>query len=272
MFHYYWLVPIGFAVGAYGTLIGAGGGFVLMPILVILFPRESPILLASISLAVVFFNALSGSIAYARMKRIDYRAGWLFALATVPGAIAGALVTPLVSRKVFDLILGVLMACGGTFLALFPQGVASPAHAAVQGRVRHVVTDCEGVRHEFTFNPVLGTILSVFVGFISSFLGIGGGIIHVPILANVLFFPVHVATATSHFVLAIMAFAGTIVHIAEGAFSHGLRRTVALSVGVLGGAQVGALLSTRLKGVWIIRGLALALVVAGVRVVLWAIP
>jgi hypothetical protein len=265
-------VPIGFVVGAYGTLIGAGGGFVLMPILLILFPKESPVLLASISLAVVFANALSGSIAYARMKRVDYRAGLLFAAATIPGAIVGALVTPLVSRKVFDLILGVLMACGGTFLAIFPHGVRVKEHAVAQGRVHHVVTDREGTRHEFSFNPVLGTVLSLFVGFISSFLGIGGGIIHVPILANVLFFPVHVATATSHFVLAIMALVGTIVHIAEGAFNRGVGRTLALSIGVLGGAQVGAFLSNRLKGVWIIRGLALALVVAGVRVVLSAIP
>ncbi len=272
MLNYYWLVPIGFAVGAYGTLIGAGGGFVLMPILVILFPQESPVLLASISLAVVFFNALSGSIAYARMKRVDYRAGLLFAAATVPGAIAGALVTPLVSRRVFDLILGALMVCGGTFLAVFPRGVRrADVVATAQGRVHHVVTDAEGVTHEYSFNAVLGTVLSVFVGFISSFLGIGGGIIHVPILANVLFFPVHIATATSHFVLSIMALVGTIVHIAEGAFSHGLRRTLALSVGVLAGAQLGAFLSNRLKAVWIIRGLALALVVAGGRVLLGAL-
>jgi uncharacterized membrane protein YfcA len=142
--NYFWLVPIGFAVGAYGTLIGAGGGFVLMPILVILYPNESPVVLASISLAVVFFNALSGSIAYARMKRVDYRAGLLFAAATVPGAIVGALVTPMVSRRVFDLILGVLMVLGGTFLALFPKGVRRGEQAAAGGRVRHVVTDAAG--------------------------------------------------------------------------------------------------------------------------------
>ena len=59
------LIALGFGVGAYGTLIGAGGGFVLMPILLILYPGESPAILTAISLAVVFFNALSGSESYA---------------------------------------------------------------------------------------------------------------------------------------------------------------------------------------------------------------
>src|SRR6185295_19952217 len=53
------LVPLGFAVGTYGTLVGAGGGFVLVPALLIIYPDESPSSITSISLAVVFFNALS---------------------------------------------------------------------------------------------------------------------------------------------------------------------------------------------------------------------
>ena len=89
-----YLIPLGFVIGTYGTLIGAGGGFVLMPLLLVLYPEESPEVITGISLAVVFFNALSGSVAYAKMKRIDYRSGLLFSLATIPGAILGPLTTP----------------------------------------------------------------------------------------------------------------------------------------------------------------------------------
>ena len=73
------LILLGFAVGAYGTVVGAGGGFVLVPILLLVYPDESPATITSISLAVVFFNALSGSLAYARLHRIDYVAGMPFA-------------------------------------------------------------------------------------------------------------------------------------------------------------------------------------------------
>jgi hypothetical protein len=55
------LVLIGFAVGAFGTLIGPGGGFILNPLLLLLYPPDSPQTLTAISLATVFFNAASGS-------------------------------------------------------------------------------------------------------------------------------------------------------------------------------------------------------------------
>jgi hypothetical protein len=79
-------------------------------------------------------------------------------------------------------------------------------------------------------------------------------------------FPVHIATATSHFVLAVMAMAGTTVHILTGEFVHGLHRTVYLALGVLVGAQVGAHLSNRIRGSFIIRSLALALGGVGLRI------
>ena len=92
-----------------------------------------------------------------------------------------------------------------------------------------------------------------------------------PILVNVLNFPVHIATATSHFILAVMAFTGTLVHVVTGAFTHGVRRTIALGIGVVIGAPVGAYLSDRVHGDWIIRGLALALGFVGIRVLVAAI-
>jgi uncharacterized protein len=64
-----------------------------------------------------------------------------------------------------------------------------------------------------------------------------------------------------------MALTGTLVHVANGVFAHGVRRTGALAVGVLLGAQIGARLSNRVGGKWIIRGLALALVFVGIRLI-----
>jgi len=83
-----WLIPTGFLIGAYGTLIGAGGGFILVPLLLLFYPNESPDTIASISLAVVFFNAFSGTIAYARLKRVDYGSGLILSAATVSSSWA----------------------------------------------------------------------------------------------------------------------------------------------------------------------------------------
>ena len=117
---YLGFIALGFGVGTYGTLIGAGGGFVLMPLLLLIYPHETPEKLTSISLAVVFMNALSGSEAYARMKRIDYKSGLIFASATVPGAILGALNTSYVPRRFFDTLFGILLVAAAVFLILRP--------------------------------------------------------------------------------------------------------------------------------------------------------
>lgn len=273
---YLWLFPLGLAIGAFGTLIGAGGGFILVPILLIVYPDENTELITSISLAVVFFNALSGSFAYARMKRIDFKSGIVFAVATIPGAILGAISVAYVPRQVFDIVFGVLMIAAGAFLWLSAKedhahgsakAAATNSSASTSKLTFRDFIDADGVRYQYAYNPVIGIVLSVFVGFVSSLLGVGGGFIHVPALSRLLNFPVHIATATSHFVLAIMALTGTLVHIARGVFEHGVRRTAVLAVGVLLGAQIGARLSNRVGGKWIIRGLALALIFVGIRLI-----
>jgi uncharacterized membrane protein YfcA len=237
-----------------------------------MYPRERPELLTAISLAVVFFNALSGSEAYARMKRIDYRSGLIFACATVPGAVIGALSTAYTPRRLFDVIFGTLLLAGSILLVLRPgfhNGSGRKSDKEPHQMARHLV-ESDGVSYDYTFNPAIGIALSLFVGYVSSFLGIGGGIIHVPALVYLLSFPVHVATATSHFILVIMALTGTIVHIMTGTFHHGVHRIVSLAIGVVIGAQLGAQLSLRIKGGWIVKSLAIALGLVGVRILITA--
>lgn len=265
MEHYIWLAILGFIIGTYGTLIGAGGGFVLVPILLILYPGENPDMITSISLAVVFFNSASGSYAYARMKRIDYKSGLLFGLATIPGAIFGALSTSYIPRQIFDITLGILMIGASIFLLFYSNKNRKIKEKISKYCLKRKIIDKDGITYTYSYNIVTGIGLSLFISFISSFLGIGGGIIHVPVLAQVLNFPVHIATATSHFVLVIITLTGTIVHIAEGSFTYGIHRTAALAIGVLIGAQLGAVLSKRIRGKWIIKGLAIGLAFVGIR-------
>jgi len=267
---YLGFIALGFGVGTYGTLIGAGGGFVLMPLLLLLYPEETPDKLTSISLAVVFLNAPSGSEAYARMKRIDYKSGLIFASAAVPGAILGALNTSYVPRRLFDAVFGILLVAGAVFLLLRPnpaQARATERHSDPHRMTRHLV-EADGETFDYSFKPTVGVVVSLFVGYVSSFLGIGGGIIHVPALVYFLDFPVHVATATSHFILVIMALTGTLVHILTGAFSHGVHHMISLAIGAVLGAQLGAHLSQFLEGNWIIRSLAVALGLVGVRILI----
>jgi uncharacterized membrane protein YfcA len=132
---------------------------------------------------------------------------------------------------------------------------------------RRVLVDRGGETYSYAVPVRRGALYSLGVGFLSSFLGIGGGVIHVPLLVRALGFPTHLATATSHFVLAIMAGTGTLTHIVLGSFGHGhrVRRATALSVGVVAGAQLGAHVSLRLRGAVIQWLLAAALFALAAR-------
>jgi uncharacterized protein len=68
-----------------------------------------------------------------------------------------------------------------------------------------------------------------------------------------------------------MSLIGSVTHIVMGDFTHGIRRTLALAVGVLVGAQLGAMLSQRLRSTTLIRILALGLVLFGIRLVMQAL-
>ena len=171
----------------------------------------------------------------------------------------------------FILVLVVLMAVA-LVMVVRPELEQRPRKArASRFLATRRLVEADRTVHEWSFYPLTGIVLSFFVGYFSSFLGIGGGIIHVPALVWFLHYPVHIATATSHFILAIMALAGTLTHVWTGSL-HGTREILALAVGVLVGAQIGAAFSSPIRAAWIIRSLALALVLVAVRILLATWP
>jgi hypothetical protein len=260
------LVVLGLGVGALGTLVGAGGGFLLAPILLLVYPHDSPQTLTAISLAAVWVNSTSGSTAYLWQRRVDVRSGVVFGAATIPGAIGGALAVDEVPRRLFDGLMAISLAAVAVWMARH-------RHATTErdGSLR-VLVDRAGSEWRYRVPVARGALYSLGVGFASSFLGIGGGVFHVPILVAGLGFPTHIATATSHFVLSMMSGAGVVTHLVQGSYhvGHGLRRSAALAVGVAAGAQIGARVSTRVPALVIERLLAAGLLLVAVRLVVAA--
>jgi uncharacterized membrane protein YfcA len=265
-------VAFGLCVGAYGTLIGAGGGFIIVPVLLLVlkWPHEEAV---ATSLCVVTANAASGTISYWRQGRVDFRTGIPFALATLPGAVLGPIILRWLSGRAFDLIFGVLLVSLSIYLMIRPERRASnlghldkpPGLKGWWWTVRSI-TDTRGENYAYGFSRGWGIVLSLGVGFMSSVLGIGGGIIHVPALINLFDFPAHIATATSHFILMISAATGSTAQLTQG--NVHVAPAVAMAIGAIGGAQIGGRLSRRITGRWIVRGLAVALIIVGLRLML----
>ena len=243
------LFLLGLSVGAVGTLIGVGGGFILVPVFLLTL-HYSPQHAVGTSLAVVFFNALSGTIAYIKQKKVYYDAAIRFSLATLPGAILGSYLAHYFTSRSFYISFGILLVIIAILLYSRSKTETEPVYD----------------QDTFSYNRFLGTSLSVLVGFLSSTFGIGGGIIHVPVMIGLLGFPTHTATATSHFVLAVSALFGVATHYLLG----NILITPALVVGggAVLGAQLGAYLAPKTKSRKITLLLCLALLVLGLKMIL----
>ncbi len=246
---------LGFVVGTIGTLIGVGGGFMLIPILLYLFPSHDNVWISAHSMWVVSWNATSGSIAYLRSKRVHLRAALVFIVASLPGSVLGVWLAKMVERRTFELIFSLAMIVYAIYLLFKRGGAGGQSQMNAQSRLARQLY-------------IKGALISMFVGFIASFFGLGGGVIHVPLLSHVLGFPVHMATGTSHLILAITAWFTTGIHLWTGELQLGDPMLWQLAGGAVVGAQVGARLSQKVSGKVILRFLAIALLLVGVRILL----
>ena len=258
------LAGLGFAVGTYGTIVGLGGGFILVPVLLFLYPDYDPEHLTAISLFVVWTNTTSGSIAYARQGRIDYLTGLLFAASSAPGVLAGVFLVDFVPQRAFTIAFALLLlALAAVAVRGPPRGIRQP----LSGRgviVRQMVT-AEGT-YRYGYRLWQGVILSLGVGLISSVLGIGGGAVHVPVMISTLHFPVMLATATSQFILAFMSGGASVVHLAKGTLSGDqLVKAAAVGVGTVPGAQLGARVAERFRAPTVVQLLVAGLLLLSFR-------
>ncbi len=243
---------IGVFVGMFGTIIGVGGGFIIVPLLTIAYSL-SPQQAVGVSMCIVALNAVSGTIAYAKQKRIDYHTGILFALSTLPGSFLGAYLLQKISKPVFDVGFGIFLICLAVYMFIRPTLKSSAE-----------IFDPATFQPP-QFNKPLGMFISFLVGFVASMAGIGGGVVHVPAMIYLFHFPPLIAIPTSHFILAISATfaAGSHALIGEVEWSF----VPFLGAGAIIGAQLGGKLSHKIKSLWIMRGLLVAIVLVAIRLI-----
>ena len=263
------LLPLGLVAGAYGTIIGAGGGFVLVPALLLLFSDKPADELTSISLTVVLLTGISASIAYGRQRRIDYLTALLLGSATVPGGVLGALAVHGVPRPAFDIVFGALLLTVGAFILRRRDAIAVRQPLTGPGVLRRELAAENGATYHYAYPVRHGLGLSGGIGFFSSLFGIGGGVIQVPMMITLLRIPLPVAVATSTLMLIFVSASAVAVHIVGGQLA-GENAVIALllAAGAVPGAQVGAFLARRFASTTVTGLLIAALALVGIRLIL----
>jgi hypothetical protein len=236
----------GILVGGVGSLVGVGGGIIVVPYLLLTRPELSHREVSSISILVVLGNALSGSLRVAFQKRIHWKAAWLFSLASIPGAWFGVSLSGAFNRS--DFVIAFV-----AFVALL--GVAVLVRAQTEKLIPYRSPKAlESLRVLKSRHFVLGSIASCLIGGLASFMGVGGGLLQVPMLSILLSFPIHLATGTSLFILTVTSFVAVASHFWLGGYASLPEFVIYLIVGAVMGAQLGTrfavLFSPRLLLQW----------------------
>lgn len=262
------LLIVGIAASSLGSLIGLGGGIIVVPALLYLttlpgFVHITPQTAVGTSLFTMIFTGLSSTLAYVKHKTVDYKSGLIFLIGSGPGSILGAWVTEALDLHSFNLYFGIFILF--VSVVLMVKDKVKPLPFRKDKGIIRTFTDNTGKTFEFGFDPAVGIVVSLIVGFLSGIFGVGGGSLMVPTMILVFFFPPHVAVATSMFMILPTSILSSITHIALGNVNWLL--ALALVPGAWIGAKVGVYLNTKLKSKTIVLLLRTILVIVGIRLI-----
>ncbi len=256
------LILAGFLIGGYATAIGAGGGFLITPLLLARHADTDPALVTTASLAVVAISTLTSVIRVAPERRTDYRVILAMAAIAVPGALAGAFGTSLLPRGVFTLGFAALIASVGAYLVWQP--VTRQAEPA-RGAWRRELVDRDGDRFVYHI-PVLRSIAPT-IGFssLAVLAGIGGGLLGVPVMTRVMRVPHTIAIPSMHLLVLMLATVAVALHLALGHASGTMWDVPWLGAGVIAANPLGQSLRRRLGEGPLMQLLAAGLLVVAAR-------
>ena len=227
-------------------MCGLGGGFILVPTLILAF-NLSPQNAIAISLVAMCGTTVSAAIGYIRQKRVDYKLALMYDIFDIPGVVVGAYLTTILPKNLliglcgfFILFLSLLM-----LRALRNGKTSNPeAESCSIGWSRKVNDSANKVFEYKIRRPGLIVVSSLLSGLVTGLVGLGGGITDTTTMM-LLGIPSHIAVASSEFAMALTNGTGVLAH---GFLQNiNLGYAIPITIGTIIGAQVGVLVAKRTK-------------------------
>lgn len=214
---------IGLLSALLGSIVGLGGGVILVPVLLILhsttsiFAWADASTIVGLSLIIMIFTAMSSTYAYAKLKRIDYKSGLYFILGSLPGGILGSWLNQFVETDTFSFFLGIFMLFIFTTFFFKKQPKIDENTLSKKSKFK-IYREIKIGEEQYTYSitPWIAVGIAFIVGMLSGFFGIGGGSLMVPAMIILFHFPPHIASATSMFMILALSMVSSITHIALG--------------------------------------------------------
>jgi hypothetical protein len=262
------LAAAGATTGFLGSLLGLGGGIFLVPLLTLVFGIPIRTAVAASLISVIATASVSSTV-YLERKLVNFRLGMALEVATTIGGLAGGLVSAALRPRHLFVVFGGTLAVMGLIMALRSgrRNVIDDADAdpgLLGGRLEE---DGRSYVYRLRRAP-LAAAASLVAGSISGLLGLGGGIIKVPVLNAFCGVPIKVAAATSAFMIGVTAAASSFVYYGRGDVDFGL--AAAIAMGALPGSLAGARLTQAVQARSLKTLMAAVLLVVGAQMALKA--
>ncbi|BDH62742.1 UPF0721 transmembrane protein [Lysinibacillus sp. PLM2] len=261
------LLIIALCSGIIGSLVGLGGGVILIPatlffgITLGFISDLTPQTVVGLSVIMMIFTGLSSTLSYMKSKTVDYKSGIIFFIGSIPGTMFGAWVNKFLDLPSFNLYFGILLIILSTILLI--RDKLNPVNWFVEhGTKRHFV-DLQGNEHVYGYPIWFAIVLTFIVGFCSGLFGIGGGSMIVPAMLLLFRFPPHVAVATSMFLVFLSSLVNSASHITLGNVPW--IYTIPVIIGAYIGAKIGSSLNKKMKSDTLVFALRIILLLLGIR-------
>lgn len=236
----------GAAAGVFGSLLGLGGGILIVPLLTLGFGlplREA----VAVSLVSVIVTSSAAAGVYLEKHVANLRLGMVLELFSASGALVGGLVAFMISEQVLAGLFAALLVW--VAISMLRRGEPAPAPAITMDAAGEAIaaaptfTDTLGGPSYRVHRLHLGMAGSVLAGLVSALLGVGGGIVKVPTMHLGMGVPLKVATATSNMMIGITATSSAVIYLLRGQIDPYVAGPTAL--GVFAGAMIGTRIAHR---------------------------
>lgn len=255
------LLAGGIAAGVFGSLLGLGGGILIVPFLTLVF--GFPLLEAvGVSLVCVIMTSGAAAGVYLERRVANLRLGMTLELFTAIGALFGGLIAFLLPERLLEFVFALLLAYTALTMARRRDASEAPADATPPPAANDLASDDHAFLDTLSgpgyrvHNLGFGVIGSVVAGIASALLGIGGGLVKVPVMHVIMGVPLRVATATSNLMIGITASASAIIYLIRGSIDPYAAAPTA--IGVFIGASIGSRTAHRIQ-LRVLRGLFVAI-------------